>query len=56
MTYIVKAVHTERRNTVKAELETRQAALRSAKDLREQGFDVTITGPDGKPVDETEAE
>jgi hypothetical protein len=55
MTYIVKAVHTERGNRVRAELETRQAALRSAKDLREQGFDVTIADPDGKPVDEAEA-
>jgi len=54
--YIVRAVLTGRGNTLRSELETRQAAIRSAKELREQGFEVTITDPDGKSVDEAEAE
>jgi Uncharacterized protein conserved in bacteria (DUF2188) len=54
MVYVVRAVLKEGRARFTAELETRQAAIRSAKELREQGFEVTITGPDGKIVDETE--
>jgi Trk K+ transport system NAD-binding subunit len=33
-----------------------QAAVLTAKELREQGFEVTVTDPDGMAVDETEAE
>jgi len=39
-----------------AEFETLAAAVKSANELREQGFGVTITGPDDKPVDETQDE
>jgi hypothetical protein len=56
MGYRVRAILTERGARFTAELETRQAAIRSAKELREQRFQVTITGPDGNPVDETEDE
>jgi hypothetical protein len=56
VTYIVRAVLTGRGNTLRAELETRQAAVITAKELREQGFEVTITGPDGNAVDEAEPE
>jgi hypothetical protein len=54
--YIIRGVLIGRGNTLRAELETRQAAIRAAMELREQGFEVTITDPDGKAVDETEAE
>jgi hypothetical protein len=39
-----------------AEKETRSEALRLAKTLREQGFWVIVTGPDGETIDETEDE
>ena len=32
--------------------DTKQEALRRARQLREQGFTVTVTGPDGKPVED----
>jgi hypothetical protein len=44
--YSVKASLVKGGPRFKAELETRQVAIRSAKELREQGFEVTITGPD----------
>jgi hypothetical protein len=56
MAYIVRAALKERGARFTAELETRQAAIRSANELREQGFEVTITDPDGKLVVETEDE
>jgi hypothetical protein len=56
MVYIVRAVLVGRGSTLRAELETRQAATRSAKELREEGFQVTITDPNGSLVDETEDE
>jgi hypothetical protein len=39
-----------------AEAKTLRDAIEKAQDLRKQGLDVKITGPDGKPVDETEDE
>jgi hypothetical protein len=33
--------------------DTKQEALKRARELREQGFTVTVTGPDGKPVEES---
>jgi hypothetical protein len=54
MVFIVRGVLTGRGTTYTAELETRKAAIRSANELREHGFEVTITDGDGKPVDETE--
>jgi hypothetical protein len=54
MVYVVQAILVKGGARFKAELETRQAAIRSAKELREHGCEVTITGPDGKLVDETE--
>jgi len=35
---------------------TRSEALRLAKTLREEGFWVIVTGPDGETIDETEDE
>lgn len=32
--------------------DTRQKALAGARQLRQQGFTVTVTGPDGKPVED----
>ena len=38
-----------------AEAKTRRQAIAIAKHLRGQGYEVTITGPDGEPmIDETE--
>jgi hypothetical protein len=57
MVYIIRATSTERgEGTFTAKAETRRQAIASAKRLRSQGFQVTITGPDGEPVDETEDE
>ena len=56
MGYVVRALLTERGGTFTAEFETRQEATKSAKELREQGFQVTIIGPDGAPITETEDE
>ena len=52
--YTVQATSSDRKTGVlAAEVATSRAALKSARHLRKEGFDVTITGPDGKPVDET---
>jgi len=56
MGYVVRALLTERGGTFTAEFETRQEATKSAKELREQGFQVTVIGPDGAPINETEDE
>jgi hypothetical protein len=40
--------------TFQATAENRREALEKAKDLRQQGFTVTINAPDGKSVDEDE--
>jgi hypothetical protein len=52
MVYVIRGILIGRGSTLRVELETRQAAIRGAKELREEGFEVTITDPDGKPVDE----
>jgi hypothetical protein len=56
MVYVIRGILIGRGSTLRVELETRQAAIRGAKELREEGFEVTITDPDGKRVDETEDE
>ena len=57
MGYVVRAIHEDGvRGTFKAEKDTRREALELAKALREEGFLVIVTGPDGKTVDETEDE
>ena len=55
MAYVVRAIHRDGvTRTVKIEKNTLREAKESAKSLREQGSWVIITGPDGKPLDETE--
>ena len=57
MVYVVQAGLKERGSgTFKVEAKTRRGAIEKARDLRKEGLEVTITGPDGKPVDETEDE
>ena len=57
MGYVVRAIHVDGvRGTFAAEKNTRREALELAKTLREEGFWVIVTGPDGKTVDETEDE
>ena len=56
MGYVVRARLGERGGRYTAEFETREAAIKSAKELRQMGCQVMITGPDGKPVDETQDE
>jgi hypothetical protein len=56
MVYVIRAVLVGRGSTLRVELETRQAAVRGAKELRQEGFEVTITDSDGKLVDEMEDE
>jgi hypothetical protein len=56
MVYVVRATLIGRGSTLRADLETRPAAITSAQELRAQGFQVTITDPAGKQVDETEDE
>jgi biotin operon repressor len=52
--YTVQATSSDRNTGVlAAEVGSSRAAMKSARHLRNQGFEVTITGPDGKPVDET---
>jgi len=52
--YTVQATSSDQKiGVLAAEVATSRAALKSARHLRRQGFVVTITGPDGKPVDET---
>jgi hypothetical protein len=55
MAYIVQAVLTERgTGTYRGQLSTRQAAIESAKELRDAGMKTVVIGPDGTPIDETE--
>jgi hypothetical protein len=55
MVYVVRAINTDGvTGTFTAEKETRSEALRLAKSLREQGFWVIVTGPDGETVEETD--
>ena len=55
MAYIVQAVLTERgTGTYRGQLDTRQAAIESAKELRDAGMKTVVIGPDGMPIDETE--
>jgi hypothetical protein len=58
MVYVVRATSTERGggDILTADAKTRRHAVALAKDLRRQGMHVTIAGPDGEPIDETEDE
>ena len=57
MAYVVRAINVDGvTGTFRAEKNTRREALELAKALREEGFLVIVTGPDGKTVDETEDE
>jgi hypothetical protein len=54
MVYVVRAVNVDGvTGTFTAEKNTRREAVELAKSLREEGLWVIITGPDGKPLDET---
>jgi hypothetical protein len=52
--YIVQAVVMDRgAGTYKGQLETRQAAIERADELRLHGMKAVVIGPDGKPIEET---
>jgi hypothetical protein len=54
MVYVVRAINVDGViGTFTIDKNTLREAKESAKSLREQGLWVIITGPDGKPVDET---
>jgi hypothetical protein len=55
MVYVVRAINVSGRGgTFTSESETKRDALALAKRLRDEGLIVSVTGPDGKSVDETE--
>jgi hypothetical protein len=57
MGFLVRAIRPDSvSGSFRAEKDTRSEALRLAKTLREEGFSVIVTGPDGETVDETEDE
>jgi hypothetical protein len=56
MVYVVRGILVGQGSTFRAEHETMQAAMKSAAELRDLGFQVTITDPDGRPVEEIEDE
>jgi hypothetical protein len=57
MAYVVRAINADGvTGTFTAEKDARREALDLAKTLREEGFWVIVTGPDGETVDETEDE
>jgi hypothetical protein len=57
MGYVVRAIHVDGvTGSFRAEKDTRSEALRLARKLREEGFWVIVTGPDGETVEETEDE
>jgi hypothetical protein len=57
MAYIVRAVLTEcGTGTYQGQLATRQAAIGSAKSLRQFGMKTVVIGPDGMPIDEIDDE
>jgi hypothetical protein len=57
MTYIVQAILTKRGiGRYRGELDTRRDAIECANELRLQGTEVNIIGPDGKLLDETDGE
>jgi hypothetical protein len=56
MVFVVRGVLVGQGSTFRAEHETMQDAVRSAAELRERGFQVTITNSEGSPVDEIEDE
>jgi hypothetical protein len=54
MAYIVQAVFTGRdAGTYRCRSATRQAAFKSAKELRQAGMQTIVIGPNGTPIDET---
>jgi hypothetical protein len=52
MGYLVRAIRPDG-GSFRAEKDTRSEALRLAKTLREEGFWVIVTGPDGETIEET---
>lgn len=57
MGYVVRAIHVDGvTGLFRAEKDMRSEALRLAKTLREEGFWVIVTAPDGDTIDETEDE
>ena len=57
MGYLVRAIRPDGvSGSFRAEKDTRSEALWLAKTLREEGFWVIVTGPDGETIDETEDE
>jgi hypothetical protein len=53
MVYVVQAIALDGKSgKFTAEAATKRAAIKSAQHFRRQGFVTTVTGPDGKPVDE----
>lgn len=55
MPYVVQAVHPARGTKFRAELESRRAAIGTARDLHRIGFEVTVTTPDGQVMRPDEA-
>jgi hypothetical protein len=53
MAYVVRAVLMGRGSTLRTELETREGAIRSAKDLRAEGFQVIVIDTNGGVVEDT---
>jgi hypothetical protein len=57
MGYVVRAINVNGvTGSFRAEKDTRSEALRLAKTLREEGFWVIVTGPDGETIEEAEDE
>jgi hypothetical protein len=57
MGFLVRAIRPDGvSGSFRAEKDTRSEALRLAKTLRDEGFWVIVTGPDGETVEETEDE
>ena len=55
MGYLVRAIHVDGvTGSFRAEKDTRSEALKLAKTLREEGFWVIVTGPDGETIEGTE--
>lgn len=54
MPYVLRATSLSSAATFRGEYKDKAVAVKSARQLRESGFMVTLTGPDGKLVDESE--
>jgi len=54
MPYVLRATSLSSAATFRGEYDNKATAIKSARQLRESGFMVTLTGPDGKPINESE--